>query len=164
MNKKVKFLKIGSSLAITAIGVLYLLSQISFYNEGEKATAVITAINTPQDCVGTRGCYLTRNVTFSFRDRQNRVTNETQEVWTHTLVSGVISAGSKVAVLYKPQTNTHTLLDSLIPNIGTPAYKVRMYTWHYWGYPVIVILLGPLSYLMWKRMQKGKTSYSSQIS
>lgn len=146
------------SICLVAIGLLFIYMRATFYSSSKIAIGVITKVGmvTQSNCY--RGCYLSREVTISFQDSENRHVTDIKEYFTGTLVSGILSVGSKVNVLYKPTQVKPDILDFLVvKNIGTPAYTVELYTWHYWIYPVLLILSGPLLFLFYKRWSEDNT-------
>ncbi len=158
INAKVNLAVKLLCISLVVFGVLFTYTRYIFYNSSKVAIGIISKINkvTNSDCY--RGCYLTREVTISFKDNENRLAVDSSEYFTGTLVSGVLSVGNKVKVLYKPTQVRSDILDfMIIKNIGTPAYVVELYTWHYWVYPILLIFSGPLLYLFYRKW--SETNY-----
>ncbi|MBI5530503.1 MAG: hypothetical protein HY918_03305 [Candidatus Doudnabacteria bacterium] len=154
MEKKTKLANILISISCTVLGLWFLYNNYNFYTGAKIAEGVITKIDWARRCIGSKGCQFSQDVTYSFNDAENRVVTETKEISTITLVSMAATAGDRVKILYKPAQYRTTVFDGLVKNIGTPAYNTKFYTWHYWAYPILLILLGPLWYWAFKKLNK----------
>ncbi len=151
-----------ASITCTIAGLAFLYNNFLFYKQATKANAIFISFDTPDRCSG-RGCYWTRKVTLSFYDKKNFLIRDSQELWTPTLITGIFTPGNSVKVLFKPKPYYHSILDTLVPNLGPVAYEVKIYSWHYWGYPLIIIFLGPLIYFIKRKLQLKNKLEGQQI-
>ncbi len=155
MNKKINLVIILVSLTLVVLGFVYLYSNILFYKQSAKTKATITYIGRPESCYGSnKGCYWTQKVSFTFNDKNMVLIKNSQEIFTPTLVSGLFATGNVVQVLYKLKPNTAELLDRLVPNLGPPVYDIKIYTYHYWVYPILTVVFGILIYFIGKKKLK----------
>lgn len=155
MFKKLNFLLIIVSLVVFLVGVLFLVSNYQFYLQANKTEALIVKIDRPDLCSSPKGCYWTRKVFLSFHDSKNSIVNSSEELFTPTLITGIFTTGGSINILYKAKFNNNLLYET-IPNIGVPAYEVKIYTWQYWTYPILTILLGPLLYFVGRKLLNEK--------
>ena len=158
MKKKLSVLVILVSITLFVFGLIFLADRYAFYKQSEKTEGVIVKI----DLVSIAGFKryetfpLSMDVTFSFLDSTQRTTLSTLQVSTPSLITGMLRTGSIVKLLYKPKFEKQLIMDELVKNIGPTPYEVRIYTWHYWFYPIVVMLLGPILYLVFRSYKKLK--------
>ncbi len=156
MTGKIKLATVLTSVLLVVLGALYLQDHISFYKKAQKTKAVINNMDNPDFCRGARYCLWSRKVTFQFVDPYKSTIKESQELFTPTLISGALTTGGSVSVLYALKPVNTDILDRLSPNIGTKVYDVKIYTWHYWAYPILLILFGPLLYWIVKKLSEKR--------
>lgn len=156
MDKKLKFVIIIIPLALSVLGLSSIYSKFAFYRQSFKAQATITKISDTDLCQHSyRNCKYSRDVNLSFTDFNNKKAIAKQELSTITLISGVFMEGDSVRILYFPNQPRHDYLESIYPikNLGPVLYeRVEIYTWHYWVYPFLLTLIGPLLYLSRKKI------------
>ncbi len=152
--KRVSLAVILSSICFVVLGTILLYSRYTFYKQSKIIPAVITKIDEPSFCNGRRGCYLSQQVFFVFKDPDGKTVTSDKEISTVTLVSALLTQGSGIKVLYKPVEQNY-LFYIMVKNLGPKAHTVQVYTWHYWLYPILTILCGPLLYFIYiKRFKK----------
>lgn len=156
MDKKLKFVIIIIPLAIFVLGLSIIYSKFVFYKQSHKAQATITKISDTDACqTNYRHCKYSRDVNLSFTDFNNKKSIAKKELSTITLISGVFIEGDSVRILYFTNQPRYDFLESLYPikNLGPVLYeRVEIYTWHYWVYPFLLTLMGPLLYLSRKKI------------
>lgn len=82
---------------------------------------MITYIGEPDYSTCYKGCYWSRLVSVSFRDLNNVIIKDSQELFTPTLISGIFTTGNTIKILYKPRQEDGSLLETLVPNLGPPV-------------------------------------------
>lgn len=164
MDKKTNLLIILFAIALSVLGASSLYGKYGFYKRAYKATATVTRFSKTQLCqISYKNCKYEQAVSLSFADYRNKPAVATAELSTVTLISGIISVGDKLTILYVPNRPTYDLMEAWSPvkNLGPLNYEtVEVYTWHYWVYPCLLVLAGPLLYVLskkiWQDMVKRK--------
>ncbi len=154
MDKKMNLAIILVSLVFVVLGFLYLYNNILFYKQSSKTLALITSITEPDNCAVINQCKFGRKLILKIN---NINVSESKEVSIFTAISGIFTVGNQVEVLYQKKIS-NTPVIAIFGNDARPIlYEVKIYTWHYWGYPVLIILFGILIYFVGKKLLREKS-------
>lgn len=156
MDKKNYILIVFFAITLSVLGVFSLYGRYKFYKQAYKATATVTRFGKTRLCqIHYRNCLYGQAVSLSFVDYKNRPAVATSELSTVTLITRIISVGDKLTILYVPNRPIYDVMEAWSPvkNLGPLSYEtVKIYTWHYWVYPSLLVLVGPLLYVLSKRI------------
>ena len=160
MNKKINFLIIVVSVVCVILGLFFLINNYLFYKQAVKTQAIISNIGQPDNCLPGKECQWGRRISLRI-DKIN--SSEIQDVSTITAVTGMFSEGGKLNVLYKQKPKDIPAIEIFGADTRPILYEIRIYSWHYWGYPILLILCGPILYLFLKRILK-RTGYNKILN
>ncbi|MFA5990946.1 MAG: hypothetical protein WC794_01715 [Candidatus Doudnabacteria bacterium] len=154
--KKVFIAVVLSSICFVVVGSTLLYSNYLFYKKSLIIPAIVTKIDEPDFCYSARGCKWSRQVFFTFQDPEGKAVAESKEIDTITLISGIITEGDTIKVLYRAKPVGNSPYDTFIKNLGPAFHEIEIYSWHYWGYPILTILCGPLLYWIYKKLEEKR--------
>ncbi len=159
MKKVIKLLVIVLTIALTLFGSVLLYNNFVFYKSATIVDAIVTDIQDTDACRRSyMQCPFSQKIIVTFRDKDNVTISASEDLSTITAVFGIFTEGNKVKVMYEPLVINDPLDKYFSPtkNLNPGPYKTRVYTLHYWAYPILIIFLGPLIYFLGRKLFKGR--------